>query len=115
MFQTEIILWLQSFTRLLDPEDVGRLAGLLVGYGAVLAAGLPADTGTIGQRSGRVITGMLFFVITGYLTDSLLEATGWEHSRVASLVAALLVTAVTLSGTVAVSRRLGWYLVQERA
>jgi membrane-associated phospholipid phosphatase len=109
------LVLLTPFTRLLDPEDVGRLAGLVVGYGAVLATGLPADSGTIGQRSGRVMTSFLFFLAGGYLTDRLLEATGWEHSRLASLAGALLVTAVILAGTVAVSRRLGWYLTQEPA
>jgi hypothetical protein len=53
--------------------------------------------------------GILFFVATGYLTDRLMGATGAASTRLGTLACALLPIAVTLAGTVAVSRRLGWY------
>ena len=87
---------------------VGRLAGHSSVYGAVLATGCRGP-GYVAQRSGRVMMCILFFVATGYLTDRLMGASGAASTRLGTLVGALLTIAVTLAGTVAVSRRLGWY------
>ena len=85
----------------------GALAGLLVGYTLVVATRWPADGGSAGQRTGRIIIGGFLFVALGYLTDRLLEAGGWQSTPVPRLAAALLVVAATLAGAVVISRRLG--------
>ncbi len=105
-----ILLVLTPLFSFLDAENVGRLVGLAVAYALILAPGQPVDRATIRQRCGRVITALVLYLVTSRLIDGLFDATGWEDTRLGSLAAAALLTAATLGGTVAVSRRLGWYL-----
>jgi len=95
---------------LLDAENVGRLLGLLVAYSIVLLQGFPADDGTVWQRSARVLTAVILYVVTSRVVALVMESTGWEESRLGAMAAAFLLTSVTLAGTVAICRRLQWYV-----
>ena len=104
-----LLLLLTPFASVLNPESVGGLVGLALAYAVVLTTGLPSDSGSIWQRAGRVLTAYAVYLAASQLTDACFDATGWEHTRIAILATAALVTAVTLAGTVAVCRRFRLY------
>jgi membrane-associated phospholipid phosphatase len=101
---------LTPFASLLDPGNVGRLVGVAVAWGVVLATGCPSDHGSIPQRGGRVLAAAAVYLATSWLVHVPFEATGWEDTRLGALAAAALVTALALAGAVAVSRRAGLYV-----
>ncbi len=104
-----LLLILTPFVSLLNAEHVGRLLGLTLAYALVLAAGAPPEEGTIGQRAARVATAVVLYVVTDRLIGLVWEATGWHHARLGIVAAAMLLAGVTLGGTFAICRRLGWY------
>jgi membrane-associated phospholipid phosphatase len=103
------LLALTPFVSLLDPENVGRLLGLVVAYGVLLTTGFPQDFGSIWRRAGRVFAAAAVYLATSRLLDLVLEAAGWDDTRLGALTSAALVTSVTLAGTVALCRRTRLY------
>jgi membrane-associated phospholipid phosphatase len=105
-----LLLVLTPFVSFLDADNVGRFVGVVVAYGVVFTMGFPSDRGSIWQRGGRVLTAVALYVAASRLLDVVFDATGWEDSRVAELLAGVLLTAMILTGTVAVCRRLRLYV-----
>lgn len=97
------------FVAVLDGENVGRLCGLVAAYALILGRGMPADGGTIGQRTKRVLTAASLFLVTSRVVDVLWENTAWEDTQLGDLGAGFLATGLTLAGTVETCRRLRWY------
>ena len=105
-----LLVVLTPFVSILDAENVGRVVGVAVAYGIVLAIGFPSDRGSMWQRAGRIIIAVALYVPTSRLLDVLFDATGWKDSRIGELSAGALITAISLAGTVAVCRRIRLYV-----
>lgn len=100
---------LTPFTVLLDPETVGRLVGLVAGYGVLALVGFPDDAARLRQRAGRLAGAVLLYVAASRLLDLGLELAGWEDLPLPALLTAALVMAGTILGGVALGRRLRCY------
>jgi hypothetical protein len=101
---------LVPLSSLIDAENVGRLLGLLVAYGFVVRTGVPADGATPACRLARVTTAVILYLATSSLLEAILETAGWEEARVAISLSTALVIALSLAGTVNISRRARWYV-----
>ncbi len=104
-----LLVVLAPFVPLLPAENVGRLAAFVVIYAPLARRGFPSDAGTIAQRCGRVVVAALVFVVLSRAADMAFEAAGWEDLPLATVIGAIVVTAATFGGGVAIPRRLGWY------
>ena len=105
-----VLAVLSPFVLPINPKNAGRLVGFVVAYGFVLAMGEPSDEGSMWQRSGRVFTAFALYLGLRELLAVLFAAAGWEDTRQGVLAAETILTAFTLAGTIAISRRLGWYV-----
>lgn len=96
-------------TPALEAQTVGRVAGVVAACLTLAIAGFPSDAGEPGQRTARMACAGLAFLATNLLAAWLLDAAGWEHVRLAVLLAA----AINLGGSqlagVAIGRRMGWF------
>jgi membrane-associated phospholipid phosphatase len=106
---TALVACLLPFVSLLDPENVGRLAGFAAAYAVLRLRGFPPDHATLAQRRRRVGASAFVFLAAWGATRALLIAAGWSDARLAEAVASALVMALTLLGGVAIARRRGWY------
>jgi len=97
------------FTPSLDPENVGRLAGLICIYAGLTVKGFPVDAGGPWQRAGRFVAAVLIYLAISRLGEWGLELSGWEDQRLPVLIAAALIFIGSLLGAVALARRLRWY------
>lgn len=104
-----LLVALAPFVPALEPETVGRLAGLAVSCGVLSARGFPPDGGTPARRAGRVVAGALVLVATHGLVRWLLATTGPEGTRIGTLAGGVVFMTLFLLITVAVSRRLRLY------
>ena len=104
-----LLACLLPFVSLLDPEYVGRLAGVAAAYAALLTRGFPSDAGTRAQRSARVVAPAVVMLLATRAATTLLRASGWDEVRVAVAFADAVVVLLTLVGGIAIARRLGWY------
>lgn len=93
----------------LDPETVGRIAGVVGAYVTLVLAGFPSDSGGAGERAARLACAGLAFLATNVLADWFLNAAGWERARLAVLLAAALNLGGALLAGVVIGRRMGWY------
>lgn len=100
---------LAPFAPMVDPENAGRLLGFTGALVVLVAAGFPEDRGSPACRAGRVTMAAVVYVASSEILGALLDTSGWDESRVATLAAAALITAATLLGGVAIARHLRWY------
>ena len=104
-----LLLVLTPYEPLLQPEYVGALAGLVISYAFLNVTGTPRDGGSLRQRALRVAVGGLVFLAACVAAEGLLEFVGRPGARMFLLGATLVVSMVTIAGTVALCRRLGLY------
>jgi membrane-associated phospholipid phosphatase len=89
----------------LPPENVGRLAGLVLALAVFSRAGFPADDDTWSRRAARFVGAALLYVAVSLVLGWVLEATAWEDRRLPALIAAALTVAVTFLGGAYLGRR----------
>lgn len=89
------------FVEMIDPKQAGRLSALVVIGGLLLRRGFPADSLTWGDRLVRVAAAAFAYVLLENGMKLALAASGLTQSRWAILLAALVVTAGTLSAGIA--------------
>lgn len=99
------------FTSLLDPENVGRLAGLMGIYAGLTVMGFPVESGRLRHRVGRFVIAVLIYVAISRLADWGLERSGWEDQGFPILIAAALIFGGSFLGAVTLGHRLRWYRV----
>ena len=97
---------LAPFVDLLDKEDVGRMLALFVTYALLLRIGLPSDKAIFWKRAARVLIAITAFVVIERIVDPIMDLTGLEDSAFGSMMAVFVITAVSLSGTILLARRL---------
>ncbi|MEE9138377.1 MAG: hypothetical protein V3V07_07530, partial [candidate division NC10 bacterium] len=97
------------FTPLLDPENVGRLTGLICIYAGLTVKGFPVESGRLRHRAGRFVAAVLIYLAISRLADWGLEFSGWEDQRLPVLIAAALIFVGSFLGAVALGHRLRWY------
>ncbi|MFW9804768.1 MAG: hypothetical protein ACFFFC_19085 [Candidatus Thorarchaeota archaeon] len=108
---TVALVIVTPFTSLLDPENVGRLTGLMGIYAGLTVMGFPVESGRLRHRAGRFVTAVLIYVAISRLADWGLERSGWEDQRFPILLAAALIFGGSFLGAVALGHRLRWYRV----
>lgn len=89
----------------LDPENAGRLLGLLLGYAFLENAGFPRDAGVWPKRAVRFLGAVFVYLAASRALDWVLEATASEDLRLPVLVAAALTISATVVGGVYLGRR----------
>lgn len=94
----------------LDPENIGRLLGLMLAYAFLENAGFPHDAGVWHQRAARFLGAVLVYLVVSRALDWVLEATRWEDLRLPVLVGAALTVGATLVGGVYLGRRTRTYV-----
>lgn len=104
-----VLMGLATIVTQLDPENIGRLIGLVGAYTMLVFWGMPPDHGSVTQRCGRVLMGAAVFLISVYMIDGLSDATGMKSTRLGLLLADAAVTAATIVLTVIICRRLRLY------
>lgn len=100
-----LVPWILLF----DPAYVGRLAGAAAAYGILQTRGFPSDAGTPAQRCGRVALAAVILLLAWRAAAMLLTAAGWEHERLAVMLADAVAVLLAFVGGVAIARRLGGY------
>lgn len=99
------------FTSLLDPENVGRLTGLIGIYAGLTVKGFPVESGRLRHRAGRFVTAVLIYLAMSRLADRGLELSGWEDQGFPIVLAAALTLGGSFLGAVALGHRLRWYRI----
>lgn len=100
-----VSLWLPW----LDPENVGRLLGLMLAYAFLENVGFPSDAGVWYQRAARLSCAVFVYLAASRALGWVLEATAWEDLTLPVLLAAALTVATTLVGAVYLGRRIHIY------
>lgn len=88
----------------LDPENAGRLLGLILAYALLESAGFPSDAGVWYRRAARFLGAVLIYLVVSRALDRVLEAAALDGHRLAVLVGAALTVAITLVGSVFLGR-----------
>jgi membrane-associated phospholipid phosphatase len=99
------------FTSFLDPENVGRLTGLIWIYAGLTLKGFPVESGRLRHSAGRFVTAVLIYLAISRLANWGFELSGWEDQGFPTLIAAALIFGGSFLGAVALGHRLRWYRI----
>jgi len=108
------LVFLTPFIEILDADNIGRLAGIIVAYYFTTKIALSSDQGTIWQRLGRILVAVIMFFVTNQLISNIMDSMAWEDIRWLSLIASFLIISLPFIAAFTISSRLNLYIVEER-
>lgn len=103
------LLFLVPVFHLLDADNVGRLAGLVVTYFVITRIGQSTDAGKVWQRVARILLSVMAFYAIHFPIDFLIGDTRWEDTRVTMMLTTFLLSSIPFTLAFMVSRKLNLY------
>ncbi len=103
------LLALTPFVALIDAENVGRLLALLASYAYLAKTDRLADEAPLPKVAARVAAAFALYLALSQLAGLAGRELEWMDTRAGEAAQAALLTGGLLVGTLALSRRFGWY------
>lgn len=103
------LVFLIPFIDLLDPDNIGRLLGIIVALFFILKIGFSSDKGTIWKRLGRILILFIVSLATVQLINIIMDSIDLDETRMVTFLVTFIISSLPFIGAFAISRRLNLY------